>query len=285
MADLLLLAALTVIATASFAPAPVLSRALRRVVQPAPAAIPPEAGNAPEKADSLCALLLRALTFVLSSLRVQSPAVVVPSVSSYSPDAETARVDDDASKVDAVESAAVVVDAPEGSPDATPPPLPPPHPTQCKPALRRTYVDFTIGWEDIWPEHQRAIPRKYAYNSYYNAYTLEVVPPEPIIMHPSDDLPPHDDDDDADASSDGDDTDSELDALELASRSEDEDLIWAFHSLSISEAASSPASCPKPTAPLYPPAGLSPFCPPPPRLPPTPSPPQQSTAAWRLEWY
>ncbi|KAJ7026575.1 hypothetical protein C8F04DRAFT_1125027 [Mycena alexandri] len=297
MAAALLPLALTLLATASlFGPASVLSRAIRRVVQPAPdAEMPPEdQSGAAKAAGYLCALLLlRALAFVFVSLRVQFPTVFrdqdeiilldTPISSSQTTDEETTSTNAEAPKVDTVESASISaaeaqVDALDSNADATPATPPPPRPTQGEPALRHTYVDFTIAWEDIWPERQCNAPRKYIYNSYYNAHTLSASL-EPII-HSSNPSSHEDVGTDSDNSSD-DDADSEIDALDLASRSEDDDLIWAFHSLSISDTSSPDSRPPCFPSPPIPPAGLSPFCPPP---PPTPSPPQQSTA-WRLEWY
>ncbi|KAJ7726910.1 hypothetical protein B0H16DRAFT_1591723 [Mycena metata] len=297
MAAAFLPLALTLLATASlFGPASVLSRAIRRVVPAADAALPPEDQNAAAKAaDSLCTLLLRALAFVL---RVQFPTIfrgqdenILPEtpVSSQMTDNSPANVEAPKVDVDTVESASisaavetqVLVDGLDSNTDAAPA-TPPPRPAQCETALRRTYVDFTIGWDDIWPERQCSAPRKYIYNSCYNAYTLSASL-EPLT-HSSNASDPSSHEDvgtDSDRSSDGD-SDSEIDALELASRSEDDDLIWAFHSLSISNTLSSDSRPPYSPSPPIPPAGLSPFCPPP--LP-TPSPPPQPSTAWRLEWY
>ncbi|KAJ7093878.1 hypothetical protein B0H15DRAFT_798949 [Mycena belliarum] len=141
---------------------------------------------------------------------------------------------------------------------------PPPYtrrPAQSRPAPRRAYVDFTIGWDDVWP----ALPAphvKYTYNSYLNAYTCTITP-EPVGVCPTSDSTA--------------DSDVEPAALELAVQLPDEDLLCAaLQSLTLADIRS-----PSPSTLQPPPAGVSPFCPPP--LP-TPPPPQPATT-WRLEWY
>ncbi|KAJ7701901.1 hypothetical protein B0H17DRAFT_1327503 [Mycena rosella] len=298
------LAALTLFATASISgPASVLFRTIRRVVQPTPAPraeIPPEDNRA--RASALLAPFLRVFTTIFVSLfQLQPPALqILPifrdqddPVHGASPGSVdsilrevNALVDPETSKVDGVDVAGFVLSAaaeeevePE-EPDADTTAIriaPPPytrHPVHSLPSPRRAYMDFTIGWDEVWPE-RGGLPSphvKYTYNSYLNAYMC-TVSQEPVYR-PS--TPPLDSL-----------ADSEIAAaaLELAAQSADDDLIWALQSLSLSdpdprrsESPSYPASQPWPKTP---PAGMSPFCPPP---PPTPGPPQPATT-WRLEWY
>ncbi|KAJ7120995.1 hypothetical protein C8R44DRAFT_736691 [Mycena epipterygia] len=313
MAAFFPLAALTLLATASVSgPASVLFRAVRRVVQPAPAEMPPEDGAAADKGEfSLSALFLPAFTFLFASL--SRPAALLPVFRTQDKSAvpgaepvfmglslceENTLVDGEESKADGGESglgsAIVEVESEEPDADADATPIriaPPPYtrrPVQPVPPPCRAYVDFTIGWDDVWPErHCGPGPRvKYTYNSYFNAYTY-TVPQEsfslPLSPSPQSDCRPADSDDDS--SDDEDDAASEA-ALELASRSADDDLIWALQALSISDQATPPTSETTPYPAFSevksPPAGMSPFCPPP---PPTPAPPQSAATTWRLEWY
>ncbi|KAJ6588594.1 hypothetical protein B0H19DRAFT_1248227 [Mycena capillaripes] len=289
MAALLPLAALTLLATASISgPASVLFRAIRRVVQPTTRPeVPPEETAVAKAANFFSTLLFRSFTSIFALLRVQSPPPTLlpvfrdqgdpivrgtPITASKTLDEESAFANLEASEVDIVESTVAEEEIVPGPDTATICAAPPPHPQrqQRVSQSRRTYVDFTIGWDDIWPERHCLPHVKYAYNSYFNAYTISAFQ-EPMNNPPS--LSNFDADSDVSSH----DTDSEVDALELASRSEDDDLLWAFHSLSISHTSSPP---PCSALQQSPPAGMSPFCPPP--LP-TPSPPQTTT--WRLEWY
>jgi hypothetical protein len=221
---------------------------------------------------------MRAFTSMVASLRtMQSQPMTLLPVFHTSPNfpgtpiavsptvhEETALMNAEASKVDAVESALISTVAAELEPAA--PSSYSTRQTHRVTPPRRAYVDFTIGWDDVWPE-RHCLPSthvKYTYNSYFNAYTVSTSQ-EPIFAPSNSGV------------SSGDDSDSEVDVLELASRSADEELLCAFHSVSISSTS-------RPSCPAFqpsPPAGMSPFCPPP--LP-TPSPPQQTTT-WRLEWY
>ncbi|KAJ7481757.1 hypothetical protein FB451DRAFT_1237066 [Mycena latifolia] len=293
MAALFPLAALTLLATASISgPASALFRVIRRVVQPAAA---PRAEALPEDDTAgeppLLAPFLRVFTTLFASLRFQpQPAATLLPVFRDQDDstvhgAETVPNDSalhegntlvnaEASKVDA--DAEFITAQEESEADATAIRVAPPpytrRPARNLPSPRRAYVDFTIGWDDVWPEHG-GLPSphvKYTYNSYLNAYTCSIWQ-EPVFRRPS--PPPSDFTADSDIAI----------ALELATQSPDDDLILALRSLSISDTApphsespSYPASQPK-----SPPAGMSPFCPPP---PPTPNPPQPATT-WRLEWY
>ncbi|KAF7342095.1 hypothetical protein MVEN_01796800 [Mycena venus] len=181
-----------------------------------------------------------------------------------------------------------VVDAPRELPHP-PPPLPPPSCHQRRtsklvslPQSHRAAgacaVDFTLGWDDIWPERCQSSPQvKYTYNSYYNAFTraqtsISYSHPAPSSPSTSDansnadsDVSSDDEDDSDNDCSDFDVDSVDADALDAVS---DEDLLWALHSLSISDSFTSsppPLSCP--SGPPHPssalsPAGLSPFCPP-----------------------
>ncbi|KAF8178145.1 hypothetical protein K438DRAFT_2022058 [Mycena galopus ATCC 62051] len=299
---LLPLAALALFATSSlFGPASVLFRSIRRVVQPptrTAAERPPEDETAAAKAANfLSAVFLRAFTSIVASVVQESPsATLLPifhdqggPISSGTP-IPVSRASHEASALvntPAESKAEVVGPASVGDvhvaaePDAIPlraasPPCPQRRiqRLQRPPSSQLAYVDFTIGWEDVWPERCLPSPQvKYTFNSYFNAFAVSASqepPPFPLSVSGSSA--------DSDVSSY---SDSEVDAFELASCSADEDLLWALHSLSISipkfssPGARSPCSAPDPQA------GLSPFCPPPLLT----SNPPQSTMTWRLEWY
>ncbi|KAJ6511504.1 hypothetical protein C8R47DRAFT_736541 [Mycena vitilis] len=301
MAALLPLAALTLLATASISgPASVLFRAIRRVVQPAPRRdVPPlpEQTAVAKAAHHFFALLFRSFTSVFAF--ASPPATLLPvfrepgdnSVPGTPlPDLPTAP--EDAARV------GVNAETEKGPDVAEPPALvavdgpataaPPAYPRRQTKRVPRTYVDFTIGWDDVWPERAQCLP-KYTYNSYFNAYTLAAPQaPMPIAIPiptpPAPSFAPSDSDSDGSSGDDDDDdSDSELDVLELAARSADDDLLWAFHSLSLFDTAPprSPPPCPAHQPPPAP-AGMSPFCPPP--LP-APAPQQTTSTTWRLEWY
>ncbi|KAJ7662141.1 hypothetical protein DFH06DRAFT_1191633 [Mycena polygramma] len=303
MAALLPLAALTLLATASISgPASVLFRAIRRVVLPAPRRdVPPlaEQTAVAKAAHHFFALLFRSFTsvFAFASPRATLlpvfrepgdntvPGTPLPTPPIPPEDGVRVGINAEMEKVpDVAEPPALV--AVDGPATAAPPTLPR---RQTK-RVPRTYVDFTIGWDDVWPERAHCLP-KYTYNSYFNAYTLAVPQaPMPIAIPiptpPAPAFAPSDADSDSDGSSgdDDDESDSEVDVLELAARSADDDLLWAFHSLSLSDTAPprSPPPCPGYQPPPAP-AGMSPFCPPP--LP-APAPQQTTTSTtWRLEWY
>ncbi|KAJ7248155.1 hypothetical protein B0H12DRAFT_728032 [Mycena haematopus] len=285
---LLPLAALAFFATSSIvSPASVLFRSIRRVVLPSPRAeVPTEDGTMVTKAANfLYTLFLRAFgSIVASVVQGSRPATLLPLFRdlgarpdpgtpitvSRSLHTEVFLVNSVAeSKVEVVEPALIsaVRDVEAAEPDATAvqavPPLCPKHRTQ-----RVTCVDFTIGWDDVWPQRQRCLPSphvEYTFNSYFKAFTVST-PQKPRSPSPSS---PHFS------------VDSDVDALELALRSADDDLLWAFHSLSISSTSPSGARSPCSALEPAPPAGLSPFCPPP-LLTPNPPPP---TTTWRLDWY
>ncbi|KAJ7326196.1 hypothetical protein DFH08DRAFT_1084808 [Mycena albidolilacea] len=296
---LLPLAALALFAAASISgPAFVLFRSIQRVVQPpTPVDIPPEYETVAAKAANfLYALFLRAFASIVASARQSQPATLLPVFRDQSPLTPPAAPIDTSRALPAAE--VVPMNVAEPKVEVTEPPVvsavghgevaeadanamrsvPLPSSkrrTQRVSQSHRAYVDFTLGWDDIWPE--RCLPShvKYTYNSYFNAFAVSTSH-EPTPSPPLCDVCA-----DSDVSSDSD--DSEVDALELASRSADDDLLWAFYSLSISSTSS--ALSPSPCSPLeqFPPAGLSPFCPPPlssPSLSQTPT-----TTTWRLEWY
>ncbi|KAJ6591239.1 hypothetical protein DFH09DRAFT_1139077 [Mycena vulgaris] len=295
MAALFPLAALTLLATASISgPAALLFRTIRRVIHPAPA---PRAEIAPEDvtagASSFIAPFARVFASIFASLHLQpQPAVLLPVFHDqddsavlgnlHGPSVSTLNegntlVNAEPPKVDVVEaeyiSATGEVEVEEElDGDAIEIRIvPPPHtrrPTQRLTSPRRAYVDFTIGWDDVWPERQPGMPSrhvKYTYNSYLNAYTCSFL--QNPVFRPS-----------TPSSDSTTDSDIEPAALELAAQSADDDLIWALQSLSITDTAPPNES---PPYSAFPPAGMSPFCPPP--LP-TSGPPQPSMT-WRLEWY
>ncbi|KAJ7173101.1 hypothetical protein C8R43DRAFT_680871 [Mycena crocata] len=292
------LAAITLLVTASISgPASIF---FRRVVQPVPRAeIPPEEDPTAKQASSLLGLFQRACISVFATLRIPSQrATFLPVFLAQNGFSSAGNIEASSShEVDPLMHAEVSnFDSPEGTlvsesaggeldtgsdepePDAMAIRIaPPPYTrrlTRCVPPPSCAYVDFTIGWNDIWPESLPSPQVEYTYNSYYNAYMCSL-PLEPVLRTGLD-ISSHDDDDEDDE----DDSESEIDALELASRSADDDLLSVFHALYISEIT--PPSRASSHVQL-PPAGLSPFCPPP--LP-NPSPPQlATTTTWRLEWY
>ncbi|KAJ6481838.1 hypothetical protein C8R45DRAFT_313223 [Mycena sanguinolenta] len=287
---LLPLAAIALFATSSFfGPASVLFRSIRRVVQPRTRAEPSEDETAAVKAANFFhALFLRAFASVASTSR-SSPATLLPvfrgqvetpvlfsrSLHEETPVVNMAAVD----KVEVAEPASTSTAAAESN---TAPiallPARPQHRTQRVPLAPSVCVEFTIGWDDVWPQSHRCVPQphmKYTFNSYYNAFTIS--PSQRSMSSQSPSVDASSDDSDSDS-------DSDWDALELASRSADDDLLWAFHSLHISDTSSSSAHSLSPCNSAFEPspAGLSPFCPPPPL---TPNPPPPTATTWRLEWY
>ncbi|KAK7042254.1 hypothetical protein R3P38DRAFT_3348302 [Favolaschia claudopus] len=298
------LAALTLLATASIlGPFSLIIRSLRRVFRPFPAAriqIHTRRDSVAVNAEQpYYTLFLRAFTSIVTSVRSSSPPATLlpvfhelnpphPSSTNLPPNSPSDHVSEVPihsleSKPEGVapDLTAVADSKPDESEEVTERDTNSPRnvtQTPCSqsrkgssPSPRRVYADFTIGWDDVWPNDRCFPPShlKLAYSSYYNAFTFVPQAPSPPAL-------------DISIDSETESEDYDLDTLDCAS---DEELISAFHSLTISDAGTSPAptSPPKDPCCTSPPAGLSPFCPPP---IPTPIPPQTlASTTWRLEWY
>ncbi|KAJ7628700.1 hypothetical protein FB45DRAFT_919042 [Roridomyces roridus] len=288
MDGLLPLAVLTLLVAISIS-GPVFAafRLVRRVVQPAPRPDTPPQDSIVKPDPPLYALVLRALLSIIVPTRVEPSTS--PGLSALRNQLNPSSSDSKTSSPAHSENTLVGTDTPTPEPEQPSPnaptnangpslPLPTglqrPHKGQTQ--RPQPYVDFTIGWDDIWPA--RPSPRMtYTYNSYFNAFTASRATDPPPPPQPA---PPSEECGDSSFSSDDDDVDDEMDldfVLELASQSEDDDLIWALQSLTLSDSPPSSLSAEL----RLPAAGQSPFCPPPPPVP-SPSP---SQAAWRLEWY
>ncbi|CAK5263542.1 unnamed protein product [Mycena citricolor] len=135
--------------------------------------------------------------------------------------------------------------------------------------------EFAIDWDDVWPawtRDPRSSRTRLVYDTYFDAFRSTVVHP----VRPS-------------CGESGADADEGM--LEAIMQLDDDELVSAFRSLSLSsddrgdddDCAGSPSatlSLPEDLV-VGPPAGLSPFCPPPVSIPC----PEQPASAWRLDWY
>ncbi|KAJ7216466.1 hypothetical protein GGX14DRAFT_441594 [Mycena pura] len=291
------LAALTLLTITSLcAPVPkILFRSIRRITQ---ATVIPAADTqlthrhdstaATKPGNSIYSLFLKTYRFIFASLHGKRPATLLPvaqihdalavrniHVSVANEDTQKDRVGESPLISPAVPSEAEInSEASTDAPAIRNSPTCPPPPVQHSAPSHGVCVDFTIGWDDIWPESQAAQHMKYMFCSTWNAYVVCVSLDSSCHWSTSSsliDVPFHDDS--------GSNSDSEIDAFELVSRSADEDILQALHALSTHDSAPRHLS---PSSPIpLPPAGLSPFCPPP---HPTPNPPSPVTT-WRLEWY